>query len=82
MIIRMVRVSFLYPNSPIFLLRPFSVTVSFSVQFGLNVVQKANNWVPNLELFLAQSSIFTPIHLNAFSSAWTHVTVTYNLTGL
>jgi len=52
------------------------------VQFGLNVVQKTNNWVPNFELFLAQTSIFTPIHLNTFSSSWTHVTVTYNLTGM
>ena len=53
------------------------------VQVGLNVVQREKNWLPNVEIFSAEVSSFTPvINLNSFSGCWTHVTMTYNLTGL
>ena len=51
-------------------------------QMILNVVQRQKNWLPNLEVYAAQVTSFTPANINLFSSCWTHVTVTYNLTDL
>ena len=53
-------------------------------QLGFHVVLNENNWVPNVQLFIAESISFTPLlpNLNSFSSCWTHVTMTFNLTGM
>ena len=52
------------------------------VQVGLNVIQNENNWIPNLQVFNAELVSFIPVvDLHSFSSSWTHVPVTYNLTG-
>ena len=53
------------------------------VQIALNVVQKQKNWLPNVEVFAAEVSSFTPVtNLNSLSGCWTHITMTYNLTGV
>ena len=53
------------------------------VQLNLNVVQKENNWIPNLELYIANLVSFAPVsNLNSLSNCWTHVTMTFNLTGM
>ena len=52
------------------------------VQLGLNDVQKENNGIPNLEAFVVQTTTFAPANLKSFTSSWTHVTLTYNLTGI
>ena len=67
-------------------IRSFALTVLAAndpshIQFGLNVAQTENGWVPNLEQFLVQSSSFAPVHLPDFTTSWTHVTMTYNMTG-
>jgi len=58
------------------------------IQFGLNVVQpnpnpKGKGWLTNVETFTAQVTTFSPvIDLNSLSKCWTHITMTYNLTGM
>ena len=53
------------------------------VQIGLKVAEKENNWVPNVELLLSNLVGFTPVrNLNSLSSCWTHITMTFNLTGM
>ena len=53
------------------------------VQLNLNVVQKENNWIPNLELYIANLVSFAPVKdLNSLARNWMHVTITFNLTGL
>ena len=49
-------------------------------QMILNVVQRQKGWLPNLEAYVAEVTSFTPMDINLFSSTWTHVTVTFNLT--
>ena len=52
-------------------------------QLGLNVGQKENNWCPNVQLWISELVSFAPVvDLNSFSSSWTHVTMTFNLTGM
>ena len=64
---------------------PFTVLAANDpnhIQIGLNIEQAVNNFVPNLELFIAQLTSFAPVNVNSFSNCWTHVTMTFNSTGI
>ena len=52
------------------------------LQMLLNLVQRLNNWLPNLEVYAAQVTSIAPANINKFSSCWTHVTMTYNSTNV
>ena len=49
------------------------------VQMLLNVVQRQKNWLPNLEIYATQVTSFSKL---VDLDSWTHVTMTFNLTGL
>ena len=74
--------------SLLFSFRSFSFTVLAAndpnhVQLGLNIVDKPTGVIPNVQLWLTGSPNFAPVtNLNSFSGCWTHITVTFNLTGM
>ena len=52
------------------------------IELGFNVGQIQNNCLGNLELYIAQSTMFTPVtNPDLIAASWTHVTITLNSTG-